>query len=272
MRLRATRGGAGPLQSARLPLREAQAPPAAASRVPSGGCAHRPLPHALFARPTEPSQPLCRRRAARSVAFPLDLVALAALVLFLFWASLFAIGSIGVRVACLLLYRVRPAATSPQGPPSCGSKPRPVADAAPRPPLPHARSGPTFGTALLLVAVLMQLVGFMLCLQLPALLPQYATFGAQTVAAPDGTRRPCSLQSAAATDGRCHSTYMVRMTHRVYSGIPALAVLFQFVNWAFVAACAWWAARAACLRNRSGRRRSRQDQMDEEEVQGLLDG
>ena len=173
-----------------------------------------------------------------SAAFPLDLVALAALVLFLFWASLFAIGSIGVRVACLLLYRVSPAATSPQ--------------------------------ALLLVAVLMQLVGFMLCLQLPALLPQYATFGAQTVAAADGTPQPCALQSAAATDGRCHSTYMVRMTHHVYSGIPALAVLFQFVNWAFVAACTLWLARFVCTRARS-RRRLQHDQLDEEEVQGLLD-
>lgn len=173
-----------------------------------------------------------------SVAFPLDLVALAALVLFLFWASLFAIGSIGVRIACVLLYRVSPAATSPQ--------------------------------ALLLVAVLMQLVGFMLCLQLPALLPQYATFGAQTVAAAGGTRQPCALHSPAATDGRCHSTYMVRMTHHVYSGIPALAVLFQFVNWAFVAACALWLARFVCSRARSRRRRQR-DRLDDEEVQGLLD-
>ena len=149
--------------------------------------------------------------------------ALAALVLFLFWASLFAIGSLGVRLACVLLYRVSPAATSPQ--------------------------------ALLLVAVLMQLVGFMLCLQLPALLPQYATFGAQTVAAAGGTRQPCALHSPAAIDGRCHSTYMVRMTHHVYSGIPALAVLFQFVNWAFVAACARWLARCVCTRARSRRRR-----------------
>ena len=172
------------------------------------------------------------------MAFPLDLIALAALVLFLFWASLFAIGSIGVRIACVLLYRVSPAATSPQ--------------------------------ALLLVAVLMQLVGFMLCLQLPALLPQYATFGAQTVAAAGGTRQPCALHSPAAIDGRCHSTYMVRMTHHVYSGIPALAVLFQFVNWAFVAACALWLARFVCTRARSRRRRQR-DQLDEEEVQGLLD-
>ena len=177
---------------------------------------------------------------ACSVAFPLDLIALAALVLFLFWTSLFAVGSIGVRIACVLLYRVSPGATSPQ--------------------------------ALLLVAVLMQLVGFMLCLQLPALLPQYATFGAQTFAAADGTRRPCSLQSAAATDGRCHSTYMVRMTHRVYSGIPALAVLFQFVNWAFLVACACWAVHVICTRNRSGRRRMQRDQLDEDEVQGLLDG
>ena len=54
------------------------------------------------------------------------------------------------------------------------------------------------------------------------------------------------------------------------SGIPALAVLFQFVNWAFVAACALWLARFVCTRARSRRRRQR-DQLDEEEVQGLLD-
>ena len=196
-----------------------------------------PLPFPVRTHRLSRPTPACAR-AACSAAFPLDLIALAALVLFLFWASLFAIGSIGVRIACLLLYRVSPAATSPQ--------------------------------ALLLVAVLMQLVGFMLCLQLPALLPQYATFGAQTIAAADGTRRPCALQSAAATDGRCHSTYMVRMTHHVYSGIPALAVLFQFVNWAFVAACTLWAAHFVCARARS-RRRQQYDQLDEEEVQGLLD-
>jgi len=174
-----------------------------------------------------------------SAVFPLDLVALAALVLFLFWTSLFAIGSIGVRIACVLLYRVSPAATSPQ--------------------------------ALLLVAVLMQLVGFMLCLQLPALLPQYATFGAQTVAADDGSRRPCSLHSVAATDGRCHSTYMVRMAHRVYSGIPGLAALFQLVHWAFVLACALWAVRVAYARRCSGRRRPRRHDDDDDEAQGLLD-
>ena len=159
-------------------------------------------------------------------------------LLFLFWASLFAVSSVGVRVACVLLYRVRPAATSPQ--------------------------------ALLLVAILMQLVGFMLCLQLPALLPQYAAFGAQTVAAGDGTRRPCSVQMAT-NDGQCHPTHMVRMARRVYAGIPALAVLFQLAHCAFLVACACWATRAVCLRGRSARRRAGQDALDEEEVQGLLD-
>ena len=221
------------------PIPNTRAPP---RRAPRRAAPRRPAPPPLLAARSNPSSlsiptPACAR-ATRSVAFPLDLVALAALVLFLFWASLFAIGSIGVRIACVLLYRVSPAATSPQ--------------------------------ALLLVAVLMQLVGFMLCLQLPALLPQYATFGAQTVAAAGGTRQPCALHSPAAIDGRCHSTYMVRMTHHVYSGIPALAVLFQFVNWAFVAACALWLARFVCTRARSRRRRQR-DQLDEEEVQGLLD-
>jgi len=63
---------------------------------------------------------------------------------------------------------------------------------------------------------------------------------------------------------------MVRMTHHVYSGIPVLAVLFQFVNWAFVAACTLWLARFVGTRARS-RRRLQLDQLDEEEVQGLLD-
>ena len=142
-----------------------------------------------------------------------------------------------MRCACVLVYRIRPGASSPQ--------------------------------ALLLAAVLMQLVALMLCLQLPALLPQYASFGAQTI---EGA--PCTLQHAAAAGAggavaHCRVTYMVRLARRVFAGIPSLALLFEVVNWAFVGVAVGWAARAFCLR--AERRRERGGGDDDEE-RGLLDG
>ena len=56
---------------------------------------------------------------------------------------------------------------------------------------------------------------------------------------------------------------------RVFAGIPSLALLFEVVNWAFVAAAVGWAARAFCLR--AERRRERGGGDDDEE-RGLLDG
>ena len=147
-----------------------------------------------------------------------------------------------MRCACVLVYRIRPGASSPQ--------------------------------ALLLAAVLMQLVALMLCLQLPALLPQYASFGAQTIASGGGAAEPCTLQHAAAAGAggavaHCRVTYMVRLARRVFAGIPSLALLFEVVNWAFVGVAVGWAARAFCLR---AERRRERGGGDHDEERGLLDG
>ena len=114
----------------------------------------------------------------------------------------------------------------------------------------------------------------LLLLQLPALLPQYASFGAQTIASGGGAAEPCTLQHAAAAGAggavaHCRVTYMVRLARRVFAGIPSLALLFEVVNWAFVGVAVGWAARAFCLR--AERRRERGGGDDDEE-RGLLDG
>ena len=115
---------------------------------------------------------------------------------------------------------------------------------------------PSSPQALLLAAVLMQLVALMLCLQLPALLPQYASFGAQTIASGSGgAAEPCTLQHAAAAGAggavaHRRLTYMVRLARRVFAGIPSLALLFEVVNWAFVGVAVGWAARVRCVGGR----------------------
>ena len=146
-----------------------------------------------------------------------------------------------MRCACVLVYRIRPGASSPQ--------------------------------ALLLAAVLMQLVALMLCLQLPALLPQYASFGAQTIASGGGAAEPCTLQHAAAAGAggavaHCRVTYMVRLARRVFAGIPSLALLGAVGNWAFVGVAVGWAARAFCLAPSAAASAAE----DDDEERGLLDG
>ena len=114
-------------------------------------------------------------------------------------AALFALHSIGLRVGCLLLFRVRPQRTSPQG--------------------------------LVAAGAIAMLLANMLCLLLPQALPRYAAFGAQGELTADGKLQPCAFGAAvssstaeAAPQGggvsragarQCRIAYSVRMAHEM---------------------------------------------------------
>eukprot|EP00741_Cyanophora_paradoxa_P006354 tig00000980_g6159.t1 len=98
--------------------------------------------------------PLDALLTAAAAAFPLDLVLVALLAAYVLLAALAGLSRLGLRLLWLLLYPVRPRRTSPQG--------------------------------LLLAAAVCGLIAFLFAFQLPAMAPQYSTFGAQTYADPSG--------------------------------------------------------------------------------------
>lgn len=137
--------------------------------------------------------------------FPIDYVLFTLILLFFFFASLSGIMRIGVRFAWLLLYKIRPRKTVPQG--------------------------------VLLMAMILNFLILTLNMQVLTLAPQYSTFGYQSYVVPQnvtgsGTVRPCQQD---APQGSCTTTRLSHLVSQVSVQMPFFGVVFFYQNWAFLA-------------------------------------
>lgn len=129
--------------------------------------------------------------------FPLDYVVMVIVIVYIYFATLSGISSIGIRFLWILLYKVRAGATRPQG---------------------------------LLIATLIMMFSIMaLNMELMSLFPQYATYGSQTYG-PDNT--PCDI-TAPLED--CKMTQIGTIIHRIFMRISFFGIVFYFATWVFVA-------------------------------------
>jgi LMBR1 domain-containing protein 1 len=92
--------------------------------------------------------------------FPLDFMAFSVIVIYIYLASIYAVVSVGIKLACYTIFRFKKKRTMPQ--------------------------------ALLIASIILMLVFLGLSLELLTLAPHYTTFGAQIGKTTEGTT-PCSL-------------------------------------------------------------------------------
>eukprot|EP00696_Hemimastix_kukwesjijk_P011687 gnl/Hemi2/24648_TR8291_c0_g2_i1.p1 gnl/Hemi2/24648_TR8291_c0_g2~~gnl/Hemi2/24648_TR8291_c0_g2_i1.p1 ORF type:complete len:519 (+),score=190.69 gnl/Hemi2/24648_TR8291_c0_g2_i1:115-1671(+) len=162
--------------------------------------------------------PFDQMMIALSSAFPIDLIALASVVIFIFFSSLTGIFRLGIRILWIALWRIRPRGTSPQ--------------------------------ALILLAILMTHIILALCSALLTFMPQYATFGSQTFQ--DLTNHnavtPCMLEtfvvvgnlSVANGAGNCTSSRLSAVYNAATLGHSFFALVLFYGNWLFIAAFVFW--------------------------------
>ncbi|XXQ29635.1 Lysosomal cobalamin transporter [Plasmodiophora brassicae] len=132
-----------------------------------------------------------------SSAFPADLICFAVLVGYLFVATLTGIIQLGVRILCIRLYAISPRRTKP-----------------------NAMMMAIWLLLFLLVAINVQIL---------VLAPQYATFGPQAIAGPDGESRPCRLHDwqddVSSTRTPCALSELARFNKAVFANIPLIGTL-----------------------------------------------
>jgi len=131
--------------------------------------------------------------------FPMDYVAAGLVVLYIFFATLSGLTSIGIRALWILLYRIKARATRPQG--------------------------------LLLASLVMMFSLLAFNLEILTLFPQYATFGSQTYMDDSGAEQECSL--AAPTD-KCKMTVIATIIYRIFMRMPFFGVVCYFATWVFI--------------------------------------
>eukprot|EP00927_Polykrikos_kofoidii_P013038 TRINITY_DN15678_c0_g1_i1.p1 TRINITY_DN15678_c0_g1~~TRINITY_DN15678_c0_g1_i1.p1 ORF type:complete len:539 (-),score=103.26 TRINITY_DN15678_c0_g1_i1:43-1659(-) len=138
-----------------------------------------------------------------STVFPLDFVVLASFVLYIFFASIFGIIGLGIRVFCLTMYALRSRKTMPQ--------------------------------ALLVLCNVMAYILLALCMAMLTIAPNYSAFGSQTVSGDDGSVAWCSMDRANNTrSSSCRVSVISAFFSRITVSMPLFSVAYFFANWCFV--------------------------------------
>jgi len=134
-------------------------------------------------------------------AFPIDLIILGGLILYIFLTSLSGIVTIGIRFFWVHLYKIRARATMPQG--------------------------------ILATVIILMLSVVALNLQIVLnLAPQYSSFGTQTYIKPNSTEvTPCS---PSADPSNCTLSGIATFVNIM--NLSFFGVVFYWLNWAFLAA------------------------------------
>jgi len=168
--------------------------------------------------------------------FPLDFVALAVLTLYIFCCSLYGITALGIRVAFIPIFPIKPRRSLPQ--------------------------------ALLLMCFVLAHILLVLCMTLLTIAHQYATFGSQTIRRDDGSLEGCSTRS---DPKHCHISVIAAFFNRIIIGSSVFSVGYFFANWLFCGVFVLVFLHAWLLRQpRSPLLDGRLDEMDDEAL-GLLD-
>ncbi|KNC53074.1 uncharacterized protein AMSG_09373 [Thecamonas trahens ATCC 50062] len=131
-----------------------------------------------------------------ATVFPLDYVILLGVYLFTFLATAAGLVRVSIRCFCFLMYRVRKAATVPQG--------------------------------VLLSVVIISLAFMAVNVMFVQLAPQYALFGSQVYALPDGSTKPCSIE--APIEAGCVMSQVGRFVTRISIKFPVLGTVFFVGN------------------------------------------
>lgn len=206
--------------------------------------------------------------------FPLDYALFASLVLYLFVAALYGLLTLGVRLLCIRMVRIKQRATSPQG--------------------------------MLVACAILMVTMLALNAELLTLSPQYATFGAQTgtlvgqgalqdnpnlkamrdftsrvvaeaagspAAGGDsgsGQRVQCTVGGEHEAD-TCDMTSISRLVASITVGMPVFSLVFYFANWAFLGtALASMVHALFCKRRLDPYEEFLDEEVDEDATMGLL--
>eukprot|EP00697_Spironema_sp_BW2_P003946 gnl/Spiro4/15322_TR8233_c0_g1_i1.p1 gnl/Spiro4/15322_TR8233_c0_g1~~gnl/Spiro4/15322_TR8233_c0_g1_i1.p1 ORF type:complete len:528 (+),score=171.83 gnl/Spiro4/15322_TR8233_c0_g1_i1:46-1584(+) len=154
--------------------------------------------------------PLDRLLVASAAFFPLDLILLSGVVLFLFFCTLSGILRLGISLLFINLWKIRARGTSSHG--------------------------------IIMLAIYMTLVILALNASMLTFAPQYASFGSQTFLDTDGTVRPCVLDITAkpAANGVCTPSRLAIFFNQATIGHSFFAVILFYGNWLFVFFCLVW--------------------------------
>eukprot|EP00742_Colponemidia_sp_Colp-10_P004484 GILJ01004787.1.p1 GENE.GILJ01004787.1~~GILJ01004787.1.p1 ORF type:complete len:537 (-),score=77.19 GILJ01004787.1:248-1813(-) len=175
---------------------------------------------------------------AMSKAFPLDIIGLGGMCLFICLSTLSAVTWIGVRFLWIKLYTIRRGASMPQ--------------------------------ALLLAATVMVYIVFVLTFQVVAIAPQYATFGTQVYKDKTGALQSCTLDQTVSGDslaqGTCVMSQVATFVNRIQGNTQAFGIIFFFSNWVFLALYAIWFT-LSVFKNRSFL--SRKSGLELDDVEGF---
>lgn len=135
-----------------------------------------------------------------STVFPIDYILVTALFLYFFLGTAAGLIRVSIRCFCFVLFRVRKAATVPQG--------------------------------VLLSVVIISLSLMSLNIMFVQLSPQYALFGSQVYRGADGALHDCTLVSP--VEEACTMSQLGRFVTRISIKYPALGVSFFAGNAAFI--------------------------------------
>jgi len=136
-----------------------------------------------------------------SRVFPMDFVVLAILVLYIFFASLFGIVGLGIRILCLNMYDLRMRKSMPQ--------------------------------ALLVLCNVMAYILLALCMAMLTIAPDYTSFGSQTMTTAEGTVGQCRSEAPAARS-TCQVSVISTLFSSIAISLPLFSVAYFFANWAFI--------------------------------------
>eukprot|EP00747_Dinoflagellata_sp_TGD_P084002 gnl/TRDRNA2_/TRDRNA2_162343_c0_seq2.p1 gnl/TRDRNA2_/TRDRNA2_162343_c0~~gnl/TRDRNA2_/TRDRNA2_162343_c0_seq2.p1 ORF type:complete len:533 (+),score=97.12 gnl/TRDRNA2_/TRDRNA2_162343_c0_seq2:183-1781(+) len=136
-----------------------------------------------------------------SKIFPIDFILLGVFVLYIFFASMFGIVGLGIRILCFNVYALRSRKSMPQ--------------------------------ALLVLCNVMAHILLALCMALMTIAPNYTAFGSQTVIGEDGTAGWCTLEKAEAR-AACQISVISMFFARIAVAMPFFSVAYYFANWAFI--------------------------------------
>lgn len=171
--------------------------------------------------------------------FPVDFVVVGVVVLYVFFASVFGIVCLGVRIFWLGLYSLRARKSMPQ--------------------------------ALLVLCNIMAYILLALCMALLTIAPNYTSFGSQTIAAENGSTSWCSLVKPEEGTTPCKISVISTFFTRIAIAMPIFSVAYFLANWAFIAVfCGVCVHLLACAKRRPLLDTTAQEWGEEEEEVGLL--
>jgi len=138
-----------------------------------------------------------------SAFFPVDYVVFTVLVVYFFFTTLGGIVSLGIRLMCILLYKIEYKRTAPQ--------------------------------ALLLATVILMFALISMNFQLLSIVPQYAQFGSQKYYnATTQQVLPCTADPDIIIQTNCTMTQIGQIVNRMSISVGIMGEITYWVSWAFV--------------------------------------